>query len=128
MDKEPLAAGPRLHSSGSAERVSLEKEIEAIIGFEEVTEAEFEEVVSPTQKPIAAPQGTAVVETNEATEVAANALITLFCVTHPGEPDMAYTGTVRAAIGELAKALASPTPDFTATQQMLDLITCADPS
>ena len=117
MDHEPLGAGARLHSQGAVQRANLKQEIESIIGFEEV----IPEAPKPAQRREPAQLGCHLA-VNEATEIAANALITLYCATRDEEPDMALTGTVRAAINEMAKALATPQPDFSASVAMLDLL------
>ena len=120
MDHEPLGAGARLHSQGAVQRANLKQEIESIIGFEEV----IPEAPKPAQRREPARVGPQLA-VNEATEIAANALITLYCATRDElylDPDMALTGTVRAAINEMAKALATPQPDFSASVAMLDLL------
>lgn len=116
-NNEPLAAGPRLHTQGAIQRATLYDEIESIVNFEEVVPE------APKQAQRRAPTRLGChLAINEATEIAANALITLYCTTRDEEPDMALTGTVRAAINEMAKALVMPQPDFSASVLMLDLL------
>ena len=108
MNNEPLAAGARLHSMASEERAK-EPTLEDILGDDYFDggyiEEDPEESTPPPSQPSAAPAACEpIFEINEATEIAANALISMHCQLC-GEPNMALTGSVRIVIYKMAKAL-----------------------
>ena len=107
---EPLGAGANLHSAPVPDPKDVE--LDAILNGASPIDAEFESV-EPEPEESTPPQATSVsIEANEATEVAANALISMYCQLNGGEPDMALTGSVRIVIYERAQLLAGKGTDF----------------
>lgn len=120
MRNEPLATGPRLHSQAAVDRAVLAD----LLGPTPEDEPLIEEESTPQpQSPVATePPVVTPLESLEAAEIAANAIISVYCQHLPDEPNMMLTGAIRSVIIDITKTLCGANPDFSAPRETLRMI------